>query len=79
MLYLAEKPELARAIVEALGEGVKRRGYYQCGRDRVAWCFGHMLRLARPEELDPGLKAWRLESLPLRLFPGRKLPEEKSR
>ncbi len=26
MLYIAEKPELARAIVEGLGGGVKRGG-----------------------------------------------------
>ena len=43
MLYIAEKPELARAIVEGLGGGTKRNGYYECGTDRVTWCFGHML------------------------------------
>ena len=61
MLYIAEKPELARAIVEGLGGGAKRKGYYECGGDRVTWCFGHMLRLYDPEDYDPALKKWTLE------------------
>jgi hypothetical protein len=35
MLYIAEKPELARAIAEALGGGTKRTGFYECGNDIV--------------------------------------------
>jgi len=79
MLYIAEKPELARAIVEALGGGQKMRGYYECGSDRVTWCFGHMLELYQPEDYDPGLKKWNLEDLPLFFIPWKKKPSAKSK
>lgn len=74
MLYIAEKPELARAIVDALGGGKKARGYYECGDDRVTWCFGHMLELYEPKDFDPALKYWKLEDLPLFFFPWKKRP-----
>lgn len=44
-LVIAEKPELAKAIVEGLGGGSRKDGYYECGSDRVTWCYGHMLAL----------------------------------
>ncbi len=74
MLYIAEKPELARAIVDALGGGSKSRGYYECGNDRVTWCFGHMLELYEPEDFEPSLKQWKLEDLPIFFFPWKKKP-----
>jgi DNA topoisomerase-3 len=79
MLYIAEKPELARAIVDALGGGGKKNGCYECGKDRVTWCFGHMLRLCEPEEYDPSLKKWTLDSLPLVFAPWKKRPVEKAK
>ncbi|MDR1612258.1 MAG: DNA topoisomerase III, partial [Planctomycetota bacterium] len=83
MLYIAEKPELARAIVEALGGGGKKsdkkKGYYECGRDIVAWCYGHMLRLQEPEEYDPACKRWTLDALPLAFVPWKKRPVEKAK
>ncbi len=79
MLFIAEKPELARAIVEALGGGKKLRGYYECGDDRVTWCFGHMLELYQPEDYDPGLTKWNLNDLPLFFVPWKKRPVAKSK
>lgn len=79
MLYIAEKPELARAIVEGLGGGSKRNGYYECGNDRVTWCFGHMLQLYDPEDYDPTYKKWTLESLPMFFVPWKKRPVAKSK
>ncbi len=79
MLYIAEKPELARAIVEALGGGEKRRGYYECGADRVAWCFGHMLELCQPEDYDQAFKQWKVTDLPLFFVPWRKRTLAKSK
>ena len=64
-LYIAEKPELAKAIVAALGGGEKNDGYYQCGNDAVTWCFGHMLSLFDPEDYDPIYKQWKMEHLPI--------------
>ncbi len=79
MLFIAEKPELARAIVEALGGGKKMRGYYECDNDRVTWCFGHMLELYQPEDYDSGLKKWSLNDLPLFFVPWKKRPVAKSK
>lgn len=79
MLYIAEKPELARAIVEALGGGKKMRGYHECGNDRVTWCFGHMLELCQPEDYDISLKKWNLNDLPLFFVPWKKKPVAKSK
>ena len=39
-LFIAEKPELAKAIVEGLGGGSRQDGYFECGGDTVTWCFG---------------------------------------
>jgi DNA topoisomerase-3 len=79
MLYIAEKPELARAIVEGLGGGTKRNGFYECSDDRVTWCFGHMLQLYEPEDYDPSYKKWTLESLPMFFVPWKKRPVPKSK
>jgi len=79
MLFIAEKPELARAIVDALGGGSKARGYYECSDDRVTWCYGHMLELYDPEDFDPSLKHWRREDLPIFFFPWKKKPLPESR
>jgi DNA topoisomerase-3 len=65
-LFIAEKPSLARAIVNALpGPQAKYRGFIECGSDVVAWCAGHILELAEPEVYDPEYKAWALIHLPI--------------
>ena len=66
-LFIAEKPSLARAIADALpGPQTKRRGSIECGGDDVvAWCAGHILELAEPEQYAPEYKTWRLEHLPI--------------
>jgi len=73
-LYIAEKPDLARAIADALGGGARGNGFIQVGADRVTWCFGHMLQLLVPEDYDINLKRWRMEDLPIINVPWRKKP-----
>lgn len=66
-LFIAEKPELGRAIAEAIGNGQKDGGCIRCGNgDVVTWCFGHLLTLTDPEDHDPSAKQWSMESLPIR-------------
>lgn len=66
-LFIAEKPELGRAIAEAIGSGKKDGGCIRCDNgDVVTWCFGHLLTLTDPEDHDPSAKQWSMESLPLR-------------
>lgn len=73
-LFIAEKPDLAKAIVEGLGGGSRKDGYYECGNDRVAWCFGHMLQLQDPEEYDERYAKWNMDDLPFAHIPWKKKP-----
>ncbi len=73
-LFIAEKPDLAKAIVEGLGGGSRKDGYYDCGGDYVAWCYGHMLQLLDPEDYDVRYKTWCMDDLPISHIPWRKKP-----
>lgn len=73
-LYIAEKPELARAIVAGLGGGRQKDGYYECGNAIVTYCFGHLLELCDPEDYDPKYKMWKLEDLPIVHIPWKYRP-----
>ena len=73
-LFIAEKPDLAKAIVEGLGGGTRKNGYYDCGGDFVTWCFGHMLQLLDPEDYDDRYSKWIMEDLPIAHVPWRKKP-----
>lgn len=73
-LTIAEKPELALAIANALGGGAKKDGYYECGSERVTWAFGHMLALCEPEDYDPKYQKWSWADLPIHHYPWKKKP-----
>ena len=75
-LFIAEKPELAKAIVEGLGGGKRKEGYFDCGNDYVTWCFGHMLQLLDPEDYDKRYAVWKIEDLPIVHIPWRKKPSQ---
>ena len=66
-LYIAEKPSLARAIVEVLPKPHKKNdGYIEAGNgDVVTWCIGHLLEQAPPEDYDVKYKKWLVEHLPI--------------
>ena len=64
-LFIAEKPLLARSIVDALGGGRNCGTYYECGNDKVTWCIGHMLELFEPEDYNPEYAQWNLAHLPI--------------
>ncbi|MCY1271817.1 DNA topoisomerase 3 [compost metagenome] len=68
-LFIAEKPALGAVIAEALGGGVRKSGYIDCGRDMVTWCIGHLLELAPPEVHNPEYAKWKAEDLPLKIRP----------
>lgn len=76
VLYIAEKPDVAKAIVAALGGGAERaNGYFKLKNgDCVTWCYGHMLSLCDPEDYDEKYKEWRFEDLPIVHIPWRKKP-----
>lgn len=64
-LFIAEKPNLGKAIAAGLGNGRKDNGCIRCGDDVVTWCFGHMLEPAYPEAYAPEYAQWRREHLPI--------------
>jgi DNA topoisomerase-3 len=66
-LFIAEKPNLARAIANALPRPQKpARLHIECGGgDVVAWCVGHILQTAPPKAYGDRYKSWRLEHLPI--------------
>lgn len=73
-LFIAEKPDLAKAIAAGLGGGARKDGYIDCGEDYVTWCFGHMLQLFDPEDYDPKYAKWDLNDLPVSHIPWKKKP-----
>ena len=71
ILYIAEKPEVAKAIAACLTSSPKSsNGYIDCGNEQiVSWCIGHLLTFKMPEELNPAFKKWSLDLLPMKLQP----------
>jgi len=67
ILYIAEKPSLARAIADVLPKPHKKNdGYIELGNgDCVSWCLGHLLEQADPADYNPDFKPWRFEHLPI--------------
>ena len=65
-LIIAEKPELGRAVAEALfTHPADTKSVIAEGDTKVVWCFGHMLELRNPSEIDPELGQWEVETLPI--------------
>ena len=65
-LIIAEKKELAEAIVAAIPGDKKYNGNSITVGDYITcWIYGHILTHKEPEEIDPSLKKWNLESLPI--------------
>ncbi|MCM1496902.1 MAG: DNA topoisomerase [Clostridium sp.] len=64
-LYIAEKPSVAREFARALKiSGGSKDGYIESGDSIVTWCVGHLVTMSYPEEYDPALKKWTVETLP---------------
>lgn len=64
-LYIAEKPSVAREFAKALKiNGGSKDGYIESETSIVTWCVGHLVTMSYPEEYDPALKKWSVETLP---------------
>jgi DNA topoisomerase-3 len=63
MLILAEKPSVAAAFAQALGVQ-KKGGFWENDEYCIVNALGHLLENYDPEDYDPALKKWSLESLP---------------
>lgn len=79
-LIIAEKPELARSIVNAIdGKLEKKDGYFEKGNYRVTWAYGHILRLKTPEEYNEKNKNWDMKNLPIYFENWSKVPIDKTK
>lgn len=79
-LIIAEKPELAKSIVNAIdGKLNKNDGYFEKGNYVVTWAYGHILRLKAPEEYDEENKNWDMKQLPIYFKNWAKIPIDKTR
>ena len=79
-LIIAEKPELAKSIVNAIdGKLNKNDGYFEKGNYVVTWAYGHILRLKAPEEYDEENKNWDMKQLPIYFKNWGKIPIDKTR
>jgi DNA topoisomerase-3 len=64
-VVLCEKPSVARDVASHLKAQARRDGYFEGNGWAVTWAFGHLVELQEPEDYDPALKRWSLESLPI--------------
>ncbi len=63
-VVLAEKPSVARELASFLGASARREGYLEGNGYQVTWALGHLATLKEPQDYDPALKRWSLETLP---------------
>jgi len=77
-LFIAEKPNLAQVIAQALGNPQYKDGYIICGDDVVSYCVGHLLKIAPPEHYNPEYKRWSKDTLHMKLRPVQHLVIERT-
>lgn len=78
-LFIAEKPELARAIACGLnGEYIKTSSYIKKGSDIITWAYGHILKLADPHDYNLKYEKWNLADLPFQIDEFKYIPIEKA-
>lgn len=69
-LIIAEKPSLARNIIQGIGkvqkdEMKKKNGYFEGGDYIVTWAFGHLFSLADIEDYTPSSSPkWTMDNIP---------------
>lgn len=64
-LFITEKPSVAREFAAALNINAKNRdGYMEGDKAVITWCIGHLVTMSYPDQYDPALKKWDLETIP---------------
>jgi len=64
-VIIAEKPSLARNIVDAIGNMKKNNGYFSNNDYIVTWAFGHLFSLYDIEDYEENPdKKWKMDNLP---------------
>lgn len=65
ILVIAEKPSVASDIARVLKCKTKGEGFFHNDEYIVSWAIGHLVTLCDPEEYDPLLKKWSINTLPI--------------
>lgn len=64
-LFITEKPSVAREFAAALNINAKNKnGYMEGDQAVITWCVGHLVMMSYPDQYDPALKKWDLDTLP---------------
>lgn len=64
-LFITEKPSVAKEFAAALNINAKNRdGYMEGDKAVITWCVGHLVTMSYPDQYDPALKKWDLETIP---------------
>ena len=78
-LFIAEKPELGRAIASALsGTAINNQTHIQKSDNIITWAFGHILELAEPQVYNANYEKWNLADLPLKINEFKYVPKQSS-
>jgi DNA topoisomerase-3 len=64
-LILTEKFSVASDFAKALGVKKRGEGCFEGNGFVITWAVGHLVTLLEPDEYDPALKKWKLDTLPL--------------
>ena len=64
IVIIAEKPSLARNIINALGKFNKKDGYYINNEYIVTYAFGHLFTLYDIEDYTNEIVKWKIDNLP---------------
>ncbi len=65
VLFIAEKPSVAREFASALKEkAVSKDGYMESDSYVITWCVGHLVTMSYPDAYDEKYKKWSLDTLP---------------
>lgn len=64
-LVITEKPSVAMDIGRVLGGFARHDGYLEKDDMVISWAVGHLVELSMPQEYDPALERWSLDTLPI--------------
>ena len=68
-LIIAEKPSVAADLAKALGgssTGIKKKGeYFEGDSVIISSAVGHLVELFMPDDIQPRLKYWKMDTLPI--------------
>lgn len=63
-LVLAEKPNVAQKIAQALECKIKQIGYMEGEKYVITWASGHLLKLYDVRDYEPEMAKWSMENFP---------------